>query len=471
MVARLRAPVMISAQSGAWLIAHQAKAAVVPVKTPARGRSTHACPRRSARRPTLGVTTANSTAPAADTTPAVPYRPVTETISMTWAMLSMPIGIRPMKPGIANWSTPRVLSTAAYRCKPGLACWGCVIAVMLSTLEVRAPVEPITNPWPARTPFRKPERAVHQRGHRRRRRHPARRRKGARTACGMIRAQPRGPSKLTDHPPPAWEYPPGATQGRGTRSPPPRAPRWPRPAGAETGDGSLNDSNGGPVTPQTAKPALDSARSGPLEEGSVGGGTGMNCYGFKGGTGTSSRQVRVGARRYMVGALMQANFGSRNELVVAGRYLGRMLSGDNPMEETDWLALAAPPGGGSCITVVATDAPLLPGQCKALARRVPFGLARTGTTGSHFSGDLFLAFSATNVGMLDSSLDARDDGDALPSIEFVPSGQMDPLYEAVVQCAEECVLNVLAASTTMVGRDGHRSPGFPVERLGPPLPG
>src|SRR5260221_6319435 len=135
MVARLRAPVMISAQSGAWLIAHQAKAAVVPVKTPARGRSTHACPRRSARRPTLGVTTANSTAPAADTTPAVPYRPVTETISMTWAMLSMPIGIRPMKPGIANWSTPGVLSPAAYRCNPGLACWVCVIPVMLSTLE------------------------------------------------------------------------------------------------------------------------------------------------------------------------------------------------------------------------------------------------------------------------------------------------------------------------------------------------
>jgi len=249
------------------------------------------------------------------------------------------------------------------------------------------------------------------------------------------------------------------------------AARWHLPAVAETWDGYLNDINGGHVTPQTAKHALDSARSGPLEEGSVGGGTGMNCYGFKGGTGTSSRQVRVGARRYMVGALMQANFGSRNELVVAGRYLGRMLSGDNPMEETDWLALAAPPGAGSCITVVATDAPLLPGQCKALARRVPFGLARTGTTGSHFSGDLFLAFSATNVGMLDSSLDARNDGDALPSIEFVPWGQMDPLYEAVVQCAEECVLNVLAASTTMIGRDGHRSPGFPVERLGPLLPG
>jgi D-aminopeptidase len=243
------------------------------------------------------------------------------------------------------------------------------------------------------------------------------------------------------------------------------AARWHLPVVAETWDGYLNDINGGHVTPRTAMRALDSARSGPIGEGSVGGGTGMNCYAFKGGTGTSSRLVRVGALSYTVGALMQANFGNRNELVVAGRYLGQILSDDNPMEDADWLASAGPPGGGSCITIIATDAPLLPGQCKALARRVPLGLARTGTTGSHFSGDLFLAFSATNVGMLDSSLDASYEADELPRIEFVPWGQMDPLYEAVVQCVEECVLNVLAASTTMVGRDGHRSPGFPVERL------
>jgi D-aminopeptidase len=240
------------------------------------------------------------------------------------------------------------------------------------------------------------------------------------------------------------------------------AARWHLPVVAETWDGYLNDINGAHVTADTAMRALDNARSGPLDEGSVGGGTGMNCYGFKGGAGTASRRVLVGSRPYTVGALMQANFGSRRELMVAGRHLGPILSDDNPMEETDWLA---PPGAGSCITVVATDAPLLPGQCKALARRVPFGLARTGTTGSHFSGDLFLAFSATNAGMLDSSLDAHYGADALPSIEFVPWGQMDPLYESVVQCAEECVLNVLAASTTMIGRDGHRSPGFPVERL------
>jgi L-aminopeptidase/D-esterase-like protein len=132
------------------------------------------------------------------------------------------------------------------------------------------------------------------------------------------------------------------------------------------------------------------------------------------------------------------------------------------MEDNDWIA---PPGAGSCIAIVATDAPLLPGQCKALARRVPLGLARTGTTGSHFSGDLFLAFSATNVGMLDSSIDQSVDITQLPSLEFVPWGLMDSLYEAVVQCVEETVVNVLVAGRTMIGRDGHRSPGVPVERL------
>ncbi len=154
----------------------------------------------------------------------------------------------------------------------------------------------------------------------------------------------------------------------------------------------------------------------------------MNCYGFKGGTGTASRRVQVGSRQYTVGVLMQANFGSRHELVVAGRYLGEVLREDNPLEDTDWLA---PPGAGSCITVIATDAPLLPGQCKALATRVPLGLARTGTTGSHFSGDLFLAFSAApgTSGMLDSllaSLQTDAAADELARLEFVPWGQIGP---------------------------------------------
>ena len=239
------------------------------------------------------------------------------------------------------------------------------------------------------------------------------------------------------------------------------ANRWLLPVVAETWDGYLNDINGPHVTPEITRRALDNARPGPIAEGSVGGGTGMNCYEFKGGTGTSSRQVTIGDRTYTIGVLMQANFGARHELTLAGRKLGPLLADDNPMADPSWLA---PPGAGSCITIVATDAPLLPGQCKALARRVPLGLARTGTTGSHFSGDLFLAFSTANPGKLDSSIDTADRL-TLQSLEFLPWGVMDTLYEGVVQAVEETVANVLAAGATMIGRDGHRSPGFPTDKL------
>lgn len=238
---------------------------------------------------------------------------------------------------------------------------------------------------------------------------------------------------------------------------------WHLPVVGETWDGYLNDINGDHVQPHHAEAALDAAASGPLEEGSVGGGTGMNCYAFKGGTGTSSRVVRVGERSYTVGVLLQANFGARRELTVAGRRVGREHLADNPMEDSDWLA---PPGAGSCIGIVATDAPLLPGQCKALARRVPLGLARTGTTGSHFSGDIFLAFSTANRGALDSAIGPAPS--RLSRIDFLPWGAIDPLHEAVVQATEEAVLNALAAARTMVGRDGHRSPGIPASALAGP---
>ncbi|WP_027008523.1 P1 family peptidase [Conexibacter woesei] len=235
--------------------------------------------------------------------------------------------------------------------------------------------------------------------------------------------------------------------------------RWLLPVVGETWDGYLNDLNGRHVTAETVVDALDRAAPGPLAEGSVGGGTGMNVYGYKGGTGTASRVVEVAGAEHTVGVLTQANFGARRELTIAGRRVGRVLAhDDNPIEDSYALA---PPGAGSCICVVATDAPLLPAQCTALARRVPLGLARTGTTGSHYSGDLFLAFSATNMGALDS--DMYVSGTA--QLEFVPWGLIDPLYEAVVQAVEESVLNVLAASETVVGRAGHVSPGFPAGRL------
>src|SRR5215469_2941916 len=173
---------------------------------------------------------------------------------------------------------------------------------------------------------------------------------------------------------------------------------WLLPVAAETWDGYLNDINGHHVTEETVIAALEAATTGPIDEGSVGGGTGMNCYQFKAGSGTSSRVVDHMGTAYTVGVFVQANFGRRDELTITGVYLGEELADDNPMRDRFTAnAGAAPPGtaptgapagAGSVIAVVATDAPLFPNQCKAFARRVTSGLARTGTIGSHYSGDL-----------------------------------------------------------------------------------
>jgi D-aminopeptidase len=253
------------------------------------------------------------------------------------------------------------------------------------------------------------------------------------------------------------------------------ASKWLLPLVAETWDGYLHDINGAHVTADHAIAALDAARTGPLAEGSVGGGTGMNCYGFKGGSGTSSRLVDFAGSTYTVGVFVQANFGSRHELTIAGVPVGTTLADDNPMATTDWFGLdarrAAPAGVGSIIVIVATDAPLLPGQCKALARRVPLGLARTGTRGSHFSGDIFLALSTANAGALTSDFGATADGDdAYETLRFVPWGAIDPFFDAVVLAVEEAVVNALVANHTladreMIGRDGNRSPALPIERV------
>lgn len=233
---------------------------------------------------------------------------------------------------------------------------------------------------------------------------------------------------------------------------------WLLPVVAETWDGYLNDINGAHVQPEHAVAAINAARPGPVDEGSVGGGTGMNCYGFKGGSGTASRMVSYGAHQYAVGAFVQANFGARRELTVTGVPVGARLTEDNPLEE--WTNAR---GAGSVIAVIATDAPLLPGQCTALARRVPLGLARTGTSGSHFSGDVFLAFSTANEGALTSGFSHA--GKEFEVLRFIPWAHIDPFYEAVVQAIEEAVLNALIANETMVGRDGHRSPAIPHDQL------
>lgn len=247
------------------------------------------------------------------------------------------------------------------------------------------------------------------------------------------------------------------------------AAQWMLPVVGETWDGYLNEINAEAVTPEHAMRALDSAASGPVAEGNVGGGTGMNCYGFKGGTGTASRIVGAGDRSWTVGVLLQANFGSRAELRVDGHRLGRGSAAACPIETTDWFAhetgeaAGATPGAGSVIVVVATDAPLLPDQCRALARRVPLGLARTGTTGSHFSGDIFLAFSTENAGALRSRMGTP--AATTEQLEVLAWGAIDALYSAVVEATEEAVLNALVAARDIEGRNGHASFAIPHEEI------
>ncbi|GAB6856583.1 DmpA family aminopeptidase [Microbacterium xylanilyticum] len=248
------------------------------------------------------------------------------------------------------------------------------------------------------------------------------------------------------------------------------ADQWLLPVVAETWDGRLNDMNGLHVRPEHAVAALNAARAGAVAEGPVGGGTGMICYGFKGGSGTASRRVAVGDAEYTVGVLLQANFGEMSELTVRGVPVGSVLESEGAAEMAGAApapagGTAAPPqGAGSVIVVVATDAPLLPGQCTAMARRVSLGLARTGTAGSHFSGDIFLAFSTANPGALASRFPVKREPVVLDELRAVPWGRMDALYTAVVEATEEAVLNVLVAGEDTVG---HKQSvrGLPVERV------
>jgi L-aminopeptidase/D-esterase-like protein len=247
---------------------------------------------------------------------------------------------------------------------------------------------------------------------------------------------------------------------------------WLLPIAAETWDGYLNDINGHHVNEDTVIEALEGATTQQPDEGSVGGGTGMNCYQFKGGNGTASRLVRYDETTYTVGVFLQANFGRRADLTLNGVYLGEELADDNPMRDF----YSAPQGAGSVIAVVATDAPFFPSQCKSLARRVSLGLARTGTIGSHSSGDIFLAVSTANAGAFspkapqspkapEEAPKATNDRPAYGHLEFIPWDAIDPFYAAVVQATEEAVANALIANEDMTGRDGHRSPALPRHRL------
>jgi L-aminopeptidase/D-esterase-like protein len=224
---------------------------------------------------------------------------------------------------------------------------------------------------------------------------------------------------------------------------------WGLPVAAETYDGELNDINGFHVTAEHTVAALDGARGGPVALGSVGGGTGMICYDFKGGNGSASRVVTIARARYTLGVFLQANFGAREQLTILGVPVGRHITRDKLRNKDQ----------GSIIVLVATDAPLLAHQLKRVARRVPMGLARTGTVGNNGSGDIFLAFSTANAAAFAAQ------GAGARSMDGLPNRSLDPLFNATVEAVEEAVIDAMLVNRTMVGRDGNRSIALPHDEV------
>ena len=222
---------------------------------------------------------------------------------------------------------------------------------------------------------------------------------------------------------------------------------WSLPVVAETWDGFLNDINGFHVKTEDAIHALDSASSGPVTEGSVGGGTGMICNEFKGGIGTSSRALDKKDGGYTVGVLVQCNYGVREQLRVAGIPVGREIAAPKIWEQDT----------GSIIVVVATDAPLIPTQLKRLARRVALGVGRDGSYSGDGSGDLFMAFSTANPRAIAPK--------GVRQISMLPNEQLDPLFLATVQATEEAVINAMVAAEDMKGINNHFVPALPHDKL------
>ncbi|MDP9065695.1 MAG: P1 family peptidase [Pseudomonadota bacterium] len=228
---------------------------------------------------------------------------------------------------------------------------------------------------------------------------------------------------------------------------------WSLPVVAETDDGYLNDINGFHVHPDHVNAALDSAHAGPVAEGNVGGGTGMICHEFKCGIGTSSRQTSIDGQRYTVGVLVQANYGIRQTLRIAGAPVGAQLTQHRVLSE------AVPPKSdtGSIIIVVATDAPLLPTQLKRVARRAPMGLARNGSFAGDESGDLIVAFSTANP--------RANVSKARNTATFLSNDLLDPLFLATVEATEEAIINAMVAARDMHGQDGHFVIAIPHDQL------
>ena len=240
---------------------------------------------------------------------------------------------------------------------------------------------------------------------------------------------------------------------------------WSLPVVGETYDGLLNDINGFHVRAEHVHDALESAAGGPVQEGTVGGGTGMVCHEFKGGIGTASRVIAAGSGGYTVGALVQANYGKRSWLRIDGVRVGEAIPvSDVPSPwEGRRPATAPPPGSGSIIVVVATDAPLLPHQCERLAQRAGLGIARAGGTGGHTSGDLFIAFATGN--RLPTARDDEAPGSAPYDVRAVGGSVIDLLFDAVIESVEEAIVNALVAATTVVGRDGITAHALPHDRV------
>jgi len=235
--------------------------------------------------------------------------------------------------------------------------------------------------------------------------------------------------------------------------PDPTGDWWSLPVVAETWDGWLNDINGFHVKPEHVFHAIDSARAGAVEEGNVGGGTGMICNGFKGGIGTASRKLDAKDGGYTVGVLVQCNYGTKYNLRIAGIPVGREIPADDPY--------AAVPSDvqerGSIIVVVATDAPLLSHQLKRLARRVSLGLGRNGSISGDGSGDIFIAFSTANPG--------ANTGKKVVELRMFPNGNLDPVFAATVQSVEEAIVNAMVAAETMTGINDRRVRALDHENL------
>jgi D-aminopeptidase len=228
---------------------------------------------------------------------------------------------------------------------------------------------------------------------------------------------------------------------------------WSLPVVAETWDGWLNDINGFHVKPEDAFHAIDSAKPGPVEEGNVGGGTGMICNEFKGGIGTSSRKIESKAGAFTVGVLVQCNYGSRPNLRIAGVPVGKEIP-ENPAYASTSFAEA---DRGSIIVVVATDAPLVAHQLKRLARRVSLGLGRDGSISGNGSGDIFIAFSTANSGAAAV--------DHVVDLKMLPNDMIEPVFAATVQATEEAVINAMVAAETMTGIENHKVIALPHDRL------